>query len=170
MTNVITPQAPTRSSAKSTPAPVVVAARGRRKPLSRDRLVAILMLLPSFLAVALFVYGFIAWNAWASLTSWKGLGVMPQVGPVRFPAGDFIGLRNYERLFGNTLFGGDQLGDSRFMIDIRNNAIFTVGFLIACLLIGLFLAIFLDQKVRGESFLRNVYLFPMALSFVVTGT
>ncbi|MDQ6695683.1 MAG: sugar ABC transporter permease [Chloroflexota bacterium] len=129
-----------------------------------------LMVLPSFVAVALFVYGFIAWNAWSSLTDWKGLGVMPQVGPIRFPAGSFAGLYNYERLFGNTLFGGTTTGDRRFIHDLSNNALFTVGFLVACLIIGLLLAIFLDQKVKGENILRNVFLFPMAISFVVTGT
>jgi glucose/mannose transport system permease protein len=118
------------------------------------------MLLPSVIAIALFVYGFIAWNAWASLTDWKNLGAMPQVGPIRFPAGDFIGLENYGRLF----------SDSRFITDLQNNGIFTVAFLVICTIVGLFLAIFLDQHVKAEAFFRNVFLFPMALSFVVTGT
>ena len=87
-----------------------------RKPISRDRLTAIFMLLPSVIAIALFVYGFIAWNGWASLTNWKNLGAMNQVGPIRFPAGDFIGLDNYGRLF----------SDSRFITDLENNGIFTV--------------------------------------------
>ncbi|MEA2572873.1 MAG: glucose/mannose transport system permease protein, partial [Chloroflexia bacterium] len=160
MTNVVTPQAPTRPSAKAEPAPMVVPARSRRKPMSRDRLTAILMVLPSIVAVGLFVYGFIAWNGWASLTNWRGIGVMNQVGPVRFPAADFVGLRNYERLF----------GDNRFLTDLRNNAIFTFAFLVACIVLGMGLAILLDRKVRGESLFRNVFLFPMALSFVVTGT
>jgi len=85
---------------------------------------------------------------------------MPQFGPIRFPGGDFIGLDNYSKLF----------ADNRFQIDLRNNAIFTVAFLIVCTVLGLFLAIFLDQHVKGETFFRNVFLFPMALSFVVTGT
>ena len=160
MTNVVTPQAPTQPSAKAEPAPMVVPARTRRKPLSRDRLTAILMLLPSMIAVGLFVYGFIAWNGWASLTNWRGIGVMNQVGPVRFPAADFVGLSNYERLF----------GDNRFLTDLRNNGIFTLAFLVACIVLGLGLAILLDRKIKGESLFRNVFLFPMALSFVVTGT
>jgi glucose/mannose transport system permease protein len=118
------------------------------------------MLLPSILAIALFVYGFIAWNGWASLTNWRGLGTMNQVGPIRFPAADFSGLSNYDRLFQTP----------RFLTDLRNNAIFTVVFLIGCVVVGLALAIMLDRKVRGEGFFRNVFLLPMALSFVVTGT
>ncbi|HUP27788.1 MAG TPA: sugar ABC transporter permease [Chloroflexia bacterium] len=160
MSNVVTPQAPARPSAKSEPAPMVVAARGARRRITRDRMTAMLMLLPSVLAIVLFVYGFIAWNAWASLTSWRGLGLMPQVGPVRFPAGDYTGLSNYGKLF----------SDQRFLKDLTNNAFFTVAFLIACTVVGLMLAIFLDRQVKGETFFRNVFLFPMALSFVVTGT
>jgi glucose/mannose transport system permease protein len=85
---------------------------------------------------------------------------MNQVGPIRFPAADFSGLSNYDRLFQTP----------RFLTDLRNNAIFTVVFLIGCVVVGLVLAIMLDRKVRGEGFFRNVFLLPMALSFVVTGT
>ncbi|PKO21056.1 MAG: hypothetical protein CVU38_16800, partial [Chloroflexi bacterium HGW-Chloroflexi-1] len=42
-------------------------------------------------------------------------------------------------------------------------------FLAACLIIGLFLAILLDQRIKGEGFFRSVFLFPMAISFIVTG-
>src|SRR5438477_169363 len=158
MSNIVTPQAPARPSAKEEPAPMVLVAG--RKPLSRDRLIAILMVLPSILAVAIFVYGFIAWNIWASLTKWVGIGALNEFGPIRFPAADFTGLSNYQRLF----------TDPRFLGDLRNNAIFTAAFLVGCTLIGLMLAIFLDQHVKGEVFFRNIFLFPMALSFVVTGT
>ena len=160
MSNVVTPQPPTRPSAKDEPAPMVIAESARRRPLSRDRLTAILMLVPSLIAIAFFVYWFIAWNVWASLTDWKGIGVLNQVGPLRFPAANFSGLYNYQRLF----------SDSRFLGDLRNNAIFTFFFLLACIVLGLLLAIFLDQRIKGEVFFRNVFLFPMALSFVVTGT
>ena len=153
MTNVVTPQAPTRAGAL----PYTETAR---KPVSRDRMTAMLMLLPSVVAIALFVYGFISWNGWASLTDWRGLGIMPQVGPVRFPAGDFIALENYGKLF----------NDNRFIIDLKNNGVFTLAFLVACTVLGLMLAIFLDQHVKGETLFRNIFLFPMALSFVVTGT
>jgi glucose/mannose transport system permease protein len=139
---------------------MVEAQRRTRRPITGDRLTAILMLLPSVVAVLLFVYGFITWNGWASLTDWRGLGRMPQFGPIRMPAGDFAGLENYGRLF----------SDQRFLTDLTNNAVFTVGFLVGCLVLGMVLAMLLDQQIAGETFFRNVYLFPMALSFVVTGT
>lgn len=140
--------------------PMVIAGAAKRKPVSRDRLIAIFMVVPSIIAIALFVYGFIAWNIWASLTEWTGIAALNQVGPIRFPAAAFTGLTNYQNLFSNPLFVGD----------LRNNGIFTAAFLIGCTVIGLTLAIFLDQHVKGEVFFRNIFLFPMALSFVVTGT
>jgi glucose/mannose transport system permease protein len=160
MSNVVTPQAPARPSAREEPAPMVVAAPARRKPVSRDRLIAILMVSPSILAIAIFVYGFIGINAWSSLTDWRGLAAMNRFGPISFPAANFIGLQNFQRIF----------SDQRFQIDLRNNAIFTAAFLVACIVIGLLLAILLDQHIKGETFFRNIFLFPMALSFVVTGT
>ncbi len=158
--NSAVPQAPTQPSAKAEPAPMVVPSQLSRQPISRDRLSALLMILPSIIAIALFVYGFIAWNGWASLTNWRGLGSMNQVGPIRFPAADFYGLNNYDRLF-NT---------PRFVTDLENNGIFTVFFLGGCVVLGMGLAVMIDRQVRGETFFRNVFLFPMALSFVVTGT
>ena len=43
-------------------------------------------------------------------------------------------------------------------------------YIVFCLVLGLTLAILLDQKIRGEGFLRPIYLYPLALSFIVTGT
>ena len=43
-------------------------------------------------------------------------------------------------------------------------------YVIFCLALGLMLAILLDQKIRGEGILRPIYLYPLALSFIVTGT
>jgi glucose/mannose transport system permease protein len=48
--------------------------------------------------------------------------------------------------------------------------IFGFLYILICLALGLFLAILLDQKIRGEGVLRPIYLYPMALSFIVTGT
>jgi glucose/mannose transport system permease protein len=47
--------------------------------------------------------------------------------------------------------------------------VFTVCFIAFCLSLGLLLAILLDQKVRGEGIFRSIFLFPMAVSFIVTG-
>lgn len=117
--------------------------------IHRDRLLAMALIAPSVVAIAVFVYGFIGWTLRAALSSWEGL----------LPTNDFVGLENFLTLFRNP----------RFQIDIRNTAIFTVLFLAACLAIGLLLAILLDQRPRGESIFRSIYLFPMAISFIVTG-
>jgi glucose/mannose transport system permease protein len=120
-----------------------------RSLVQRDRILAIALATPSILATAIFVYGFIGWSIRVSLSAWRGLN----------PDYTFVRLTQYAGL----------LNDRRFHIDIRNTAIFTIIFLIACLAIGLFLAILLDQRLRGENLLRNIYLFPMAISFIVTG-
>ncbi len=121
----------------------------------RERWIAFLMILPSILLIAVFVYGFIGWTATVSLSKWDGVE----------PNYSWAGLDNYEQLFTS----GGGVGAKRFKIDLWNTLFFTVLFLIACVVVGLLLAILLDQKVKGEGIFRTVYLFPMALSFVVTG-
>ncbi|NPV65743.1 MAG: ABC transporter permease subunit [Anaerolineae bacterium] len=123
--------------------------------LRRDRLTAILMLSPSVILLAIFVYGFIGQTAWASLTDWQGLSANPVI--------NFIGLENYNQLFTGLL-------DVRFRQDLVNTFFFTVFFLVGCLGMGILLAILLDQNIKGETIFRTIFLFPMALSFIVTGT
>lgn len=115
----------------------------------KDKLFGFLLILPSIIAVGIFVYGFIAWSVRVSLSKWKGLT----------PDYTFVGLRNYLDLF----------ADPRFHVDIRNTVVFTVVFVLGALAIGLFLAILLDQRLPGEAFFRSLFLFPMAISFIVTG-
>jgi glucose/mannose transport system permease protein len=114
-----------------------------------ERILAIALVSPSILAILIFVYGFIGWSGRVSLSAWKGL----------LPDYTWAGFQNYIDLF----------SDPRFHVDIRNTLVFTVVFMAGSLLLGLFLAILLDQGLRGEGFFRSVYIFPMAISFIVTG-
>jgi glucose/mannose transport system permease protein len=116
----------------------------------KETLLSIALVTPSILALAVFVYGFIAWSLRVSVSAWKGL----------LPDYTFVGLENYINLLVN---------DPRFRIDIRNTVIFTLVFVLGSLLLGLVLAILLDQGLRGEGFFRSLFLFPMAISFIVTG-
>ncbi len=117
---------------------------------NRDQALSVLILLPSVLAVGVFVYGFIGWTAYVSLSHWNSF----------VPDLSFAGLRNFVDLFENP----------RFQIDLRNTAVFTGAFLSGCLGIGLLLALLLDQQIKGESLFRNIFLFPMSISFIVSGT
>jgi glucose/mannose transport system permease protein len=108
-----------------------------------------LVLAPSFAAVLLFVYGFIAFTAWLSFTDSR---LLPSFG--------WVGLDNYARLW--TL--------RHWTIAVQNLAIFGGLYILICTTVGLLLAILLDQRIRGEGVLRPIYLYPMALSFIVTGT
>lgn len=117
--------------------------------LNKDRILAAALVTPSILAVLVFIYGFIAWSLRVSVSDWVGL----------LPSYNFVGLENYANL----------MADPRFHIDVRNTVVFTVLFVGGCLGVGLGLAILLDQGLRGESFFRSLFLFPMAISFIVTG-
>jgi len=75
------------------------------------------------------------------------------------PSFNFVGWENYQRIF--TSF--------RFQSSMRNMLFFSIFFIAGVVISGLSLAIFLDRKVRGKWIYRNIFLFPMALSFVVTG-
>jgi glucose/mannose transport system permease protein len=107
------------------------------------------LLFPSVLAVAIFVYGFIGWSIRVSLSQWKGL----------LPDYTWAGLSQYTYLF----------HDPRFLIDVRNTAVFTVGFIAGCLILGLGMAILLDQRLKGEALFRGIFLFPMSISFIASG-
>ncbi|MDL2355092.1 MAG: sugar ABC transporter permease [Pseudomonadota bacterium] len=76
-----------------------------------------------------------------------------------FASNEFIGLAQYERLFDN----------ERWLLSLHNLAVYGVLFIVACLVIGTLLAIFIDQHVTGEGVLRTVFLYPYAMSFVATG-
>lgn len=123
----------------------------------RTRLLTLLLLAPAIVASFFFVYLFIAWTGYASLTGWN------QIRPLNgfLPNFPFVGLQNYQALFGIERFWPN---------DVFNSLVFTVTFVLVSLLVGLLLAILLDQHVLGEGLFRNIFLLPMALSFVVTGT
>ncbi len=108
-----------------------------------------MVLAPSFAAILLFVYGFIAWTAWVSLTRSRLL-----------PKYDLSGFIQYERLF----------AAPRWDTALGNLFVFGILFILISMILGLLLAILLDQKIRTEGVIRTVYLYPMALSFIVTGT
>ncbi len=127
-----------------------------RRRVNRDRLTAFLMILPSIVLVFIFVYVFIGQTAYTSLTD---SNVVQSLGRTE---ANFVGFQQYNALFTNPL-------DYRFRLDLVNTVFFTVLFIAACLGLGIGLAILLDQKVRGEGAFRTIFLFPMALSFVVTG-
>lgn len=122
------------------------------KGVTRDRTISVLLVAPSIILIAVFVYGFIGFTGFSSLTKWDSFE----------PDFTFVGLRNFQRLFTTT-------PTDRFLCDLRNTVTFTVLFLIACIVIGFLLAVLLDRHVKGEGIFRNIFLFPMAISYIVTG-
>ncbi len=108
-----------------------------------------LVLAPSVAAILFFVYGFILFTAYLSFT---GSRILPKF--------NLVGFENYERLFGLR----------HWSTAVENLLIFGSLYIVICTVLGLTLAILLDQKIRAEGLLRPLYLYPMALSFIVTGT
>jgi len=128
------------------------------RDVSPDKLKAVLMLLPSIILIALFVYGFIANTFWISLTDWGGVAALAET-----PVKNFVGLQNYAELFTGFLGGG-------FRQDLVNAVYYSVMLLVGAIGLGVFIAILLDCKPKGEDIFRTIFLYPMALSFIVTGT
>ena len=103
----------------------------------------------SFVLAMAFIYRLMAWNGYLSLSASRLL-----------PNYEFAGVEQYVNLFES----------ERWWVALRNLGIFGGLFLFFGMAIGLLLAILLDQRIRAEGVLRTVYLYPMALSFIVTGT
>jgi len=118
-------------------------------PQTFDKLLPKLVLTPAFVLGLAFIYGFMVWNGLLSVTASRML-----------PNYELVGLAQYERLWEM----------DRWHVALKNLAIFGTLYVGGSMALGVFLAILLDQKVRAEGFIRTVYLYPMALSFVVTGT
>ena len=130
------------------------------KGLSRDRLWSVAVLLPSVLLLGVFVYGFIARTVYVSLTDW---GNDPAQAMAVNPVIHFVGFANYQELFTGFLQG-------RFRQELVSTVFFTLFFILGCLGLGLALALILDRNPKGEGLWRTIFLFPMSLSFIVTGT
>jgi glucose/mannose transport system permease protein len=129
----------------------VVGPAARRAGFSLERILSPLLLAPSAVAIFIFVYGFIGYTFFVSLSNWRS--AVPDLS-IRQPVGAV-----YADLFTQT----------RFQIDLRNTVVFTILFLLMAVLGGLGLAILLDRHIKGSGFFRSVFLFPYALSFITTG-
>jgi glucose/mannose transport system permease protein len=114
-----------------------------------EALIPKLVVAPGLMLGFAFIYGFMIWNGVLSVTASRML-----------PNYELVGLAQYAKLWEM----------DRWWVALKNLAIFGVGYVGGAMALGVFLAVLLDQKVRAEGFIRTVYLYPMALSFVVTGT
>ena len=94
---------------------------------------------------------FVGGTTWTVVYSFTSSRLLPKL--------DFVGLSQYERLWGTR----------RWLVSIENLAVYGICSLILSLLIGFTLAALLDRKIRGENVFRTIFLYPFALSFIVTG-
>lgn len=103
---------------------------------------------PMIFTVLVVFIGCTVWTIVYSMTNSKLL-----------PNGNFVGFDQYARLF----------KDSRWNVSVRNIAVFGVISLTCTMVFGFLLAVMIDQKVRFENTFRTIFLYPFALSFIVTG-
>lgn len=108
-----------------------------------------LLLSPSTILVLVCVYGYIMFTVYLSFTS-----------STMMPSYEWTGSANYSRL----------IGLENWAVSLSNLWVFASLYIVFAMAIGLALAILIDQKVRAESAFRSIFLYPMALSFIVTGT
>jgi ABC-type sugar transport system permease subunit len=113
----------------------------------------VLLFLGPLLLVMLLMYGMMAWTVIVSMDDWVGMA----------PVWRFNGVQNYLTLVSGAL-------RERFWSNLQNNVIWLVAFILPTTLLGLLLAYALDRSGRAEGLFRPLFLYPMTLSFVVTGT
>ena len=137
----------TRGPAKVPDAPQGPARRSVAEWLERQ--LPKIVVAPSAVITLVFVYGFIAWTMVLSFTASKAYA--------RF---DWAGFLQYERV----------LKHERWHVAVKNLMVFGSLYILICMALGLFMAIMIDQRIRKEGVFRAIFLYPMALSFIVTGT
>lgn len=108
-----------------------------------------LVLAPSLIATLVYVVGFAAWSLWMSVSTST---LLPEYG--------YAGFVHYRALWSN----------HRWSIAYTNLFLFGSLYVVGATLLGLLLAILIDQRVRAEALWRTIFLYPLAISFVVTGT
>ena len=108
-----------------------------------------LVLAPSLIASFVYVFLFTFWTLYISLSN-----------STLLPTYAFVGIKHYFELWSN----------KRWEIAYGNLFFFSGIYVVLALAVGLALAIAIDQRVRFESFWRTIFLYPLAVSFVVTGT
>nr|WP_313309649.1 sugar ABC transporter permease [Stutzerimonas nitrititolerans] len=108
-----------------------------------------LVMAPTVVMILVGFYGYILWTLVLSFTNSSFM-----------PSYKWVGLQQYARLMAN----------DRWWVASQNLLVFGGLFIGVSLVIGVFLAVLLDQRIRREGFIRTIYLYPMALSMIVTGT
>jgi glucose/mannose transport system permease protein len=105
-------------------------------------------LLPLAVTALLVYVGSVLWSIRISLSSSK-----------LFPRDDWVGLDQFVRLFET----------DRWTVSLQNLGLLAVVYIVGVMILGTLMAIFIDQQVKGESWFRTIFLYPYAMSFVVTG-
>jgi glucose/mannose transport system permease protein len=115
----------------------------------RDRLLPLLLIWPPLLISCAYVLGFSVWTTWVSFTR-----------STLLPEYSWVGWRNYSSV----------LNSRNWQIAYANLFIYGFCFVVLTMAMGLLLAVLIDQRIRAENVFRTLFLYPIAVSFVATGT
>ncbi len=130
-----------------------LAARERRRPGTwRNPVAALLTQLAIWVPVLIAAGHVVLFTAWTTWVSFTPSTLLPEHG--------WVGLRNYRAV----------MRTPNFQIAYVNLVIYGIGIVVVITAVGLLLAILLDQRIRAENVFRTIFLYPLAVSFVVTGT
>ena len=132
-----------------------------------------LLVSPSILLVAVFVYGLIGWNIKVSLSDWRQAEETSGFDTSAFEGSLRRGMQARSGTLPEAVATGDQPlslnTDPAWIIGLHHALLFTVAFVAGALIVGASLAFLLDKGVKGEGMFRAIYLFPMAVSFIAAG-
>jgi glucose/mannose transport system permease protein len=132
--------------------------------------------LGSFTMILIALFVFVGGTLWTVMFSFTSIKVLPLFTPQEWWA-NFTGLANYTRLF-NTSRWIDcpmitKIGTEAWRFSCRgslpNVITYAVCFIVISMVLGFIIAVLMDQKIRAEGVFRTIYLYPFALSFIVTG-
>ena len=133
----------------------------------------LLLVSPSILLVAVFVYGLIGWNVKVSLSDWRQAqetsGFDTGAYAELFPSAELGQVVEFFRSIVTGYQSDTLTTDPAWVVDVRHALLFTIAFVAGALIVGGSLAFLLDKGVSGEGMFRAIYLFPMAVSFIAAG-
>lgn len=114
---------------------------------SKEAFHGLLLILPTLVIIFGFIFFPVGYSIWLSLTNKHAIS----------PAYDYVGLSNYSKLF----------AEQDFWLSLRRGAIFAGGTILFQIVLGLVVALFLNQPFRGRGFVRGITLFPYMLPTIV---
>jgi glucose/mannose transport system permease protein len=130
----------------------------------------------SFAMILIALFVFVGGTIWTVAFSFTSIKILPLFTPAEWWE-KFNGLANYTRLFNTSRWMDcpalSQIGQAGWQLkcagSFPNVVTYAICFISVVMILGFIIAVLMDQKIRAEGIFRTIYLYPFALSFIVTG-